>query len=421
MIGHLIPEIPAKPSDICRYDPDSLVTFTRNYYTRRMKSICLLGSTGSIGRQTLDIVAAFPEQFRVTSLAADSQVELLAAQALRFHADTVVIYREELLPQLRELLAGTDTRILAGMDGLCEIACESNCDLVLTAMVGGVGLKPLLAAAAAGKVIALANKEPLVAAGNIVMQTVKDGGATLIPVDSEPSAIFQCLQGQDVAGLDHILLTASGGALKDLTDAELERVTPEQALRHPTWQMGAKITIDSATLMNKGLEVIEACHLFNLPLEKVRIIIHPQSIVHSLVAFCDGSLLAQLGTPTMRTPIQYALGYPSRLPHNWAPLDLMQVGELSFSAPDFSRFPCLRLAHQAARTGGSLPVVLNAANEVAVAAFLEHRIPFLALPRIIEEALNAHQLITQPTLDEIFAVDHETRQLTEERILNNSY
>lgn len=381
-----------------------------------MKSICVLGSTGSIGRQTLDIVAAFPLHFRVTSLAADSQVELLAAQARRFRADTAVIYRAELLPALRELLAGSETRVLTGMEGLCEIAAASDCDLVLTAMVGGIGLQPLLAAAAAGKTIALANKEPIVMAGEIIMEAVRCGNATLIPVDSEPSAIFQCLQGQDIAGIDHILLTASGGALKNLTDTELAHVTPEQALQHPTWQMGAKITIDSATLMNKGLEVIEASHLFGMALEKVRIIIHPQSIIHSLVAFRDGTLLAQLGAPTMHTPIQYALGYPARLLHNWAPLDLLQVGELSFSPPDFTRFPCLRLAHQAARTGCSLPVVLNAANEVAVAAFLAHKISFLAIPRLIEEMLNAHHIIAQPTLEDIFAIDGETRRITQEHI-----
>ncbi|HEX2952100.1 MAG TPA: 1-deoxy-D-xylulose-5-phosphate reductoisomerase, partial [Armatimonadota bacterium] len=349
-------------------------THRLSFYTVPMKSICLLGSTGSIGRQTLDIVAAFPDRFTITALTAHSNVDLLIEQARQFHAPTVVIMREDLLPALREGLAGTDTRILVGMPGLLEVASAADCDLVVTAMVGSAGLLPLLAAAEAGKMIALANKEPLVAAGHLVMDAISGGAATLLPVDSEPSAIFQCLQGQDRGGLSKLLITASGGALKHLTSEELNNVTPEQALKHPTWQMGCKITVDSATLMNKGLEVIEAHWLFGVPLRNINIVIHPQSIVHSLIEFQDGSLLAQLGKPTMRTPIQYALGYPERLPHNWAPLDLMQLGTISFSAPDFSRFPAPMLARQAAIEGGTMPTCLNAANEIAVQAFLEKRI-----------------------------------------------
>jgi len=375
-----------------------------------MKSVCLLGSTGSIGCQSLDIIAAFPDRFRVFALAADSQVELLAEQARRFNADAVVIYREELLPQLREALAGTPTRILAGMDGLLEVAGAPQCDILLAAMVGAAGLLPLLAAAHAGKIIALANKEPIVAAGHLVMEAVAAGGAQLIPVDSEPSAIFQCLQGQDRGGLVRLLLTASGGALKDLTTEQLARVTPEAALRHPTWRMGRKITVDSATLMNKGLEVIEAHWLFAMPLERIGIVIHPQSVIHSLIEFRDGSLLAQLGMPSMRTPIQYALGYPERLAHNWAPLDLLQVATLTFAPPDFSRFPCLELARQAAMTGGSLPACLNAANEVAVAAFLAGQIGFLDIPRLVERALAAHAPLPCPSLDEVLTVDQVIRE-----------
>ncbi len=374
-----------------------------------MKSVCVLGSTGSIGRQALDIIAAFPDRFQVTALSADARVELLAEQARRFHAPIAVIMRAELAPELRRLLAGTPTRVLAGMDGLCQAAADPRVDLVLAGLVGAVGLLPLLAAARAGKTIALANKEPLVAGGAVVMAAVAAGGAALIPVDSEPSAIFQCLRGQDRAGLARIVLTASGGALKDLTAAQLEMVTPEQALRHPTWEMGPKITIDSATLMNKGLEVIEAHWLFALPPARIGIVIHPQSIVHSLVEFQDGSLLAQLGVPSMRTPIQYALGYPERLPHNWAPLDLTQAGTLTFAPPDFSRFPCPALAREALARGGTWPTCLNAANEMAVAAFLDHRIGFPAIPQLVERALTAHSGIAHPTLDDVLAVDRAVR------------
>ena len=375
-----------------------------------MKSVCVLGSTGSIGRQTLDIISAFPDRFRVTALTADSQVERLAAQARQFHPQYAVIMREELAPALREALAGCDTRVLAGLDGLQEVAVDPACDIVIAAMVGAIGLLPLLAAISAGKTIALANKEPIVAAGQLIMEAVAEHHATLLPVDSEPSAIFQCLQGQHRGGLARVLLTASGGALKNLTPEQLAHVTPEQALRHPTWEMGSKITIDCATLMNKGLEVIEAHWLFGLPLGDIQIVIHPQSIVHSLVEFRDGSLLAQLGMPSMRTPIQYALGYPERLPHNWAPLDLFTTDTLTFAAPDFSRFPCPMLARQAALEGGTMPACLNAANEVAVAAFLEHRIGFPDIPRLVERAMAAHRSIARPSLETILAMDHAVRE-----------
>ena len=375
-----------------------------------MKTVCLLGSTGSIGCQALDIIGAFPERFAIFALSAHSRVELLAAQARQFNARVAVIMREELAPALRQALAGTPTRVLAGMAGLIEAAADPAYDLLLTGMVGADGLLPLLAAARAGKTIALANKEPLVAAGELVMGAVKSGGATLIPVDSEPSAIFQCLHGQQRAGLTRLWLTASGGALKALSAEELERVTPEQALRHPTWAMGRKITVDSATLMNKGLEVIEAYWLFDVPITAIEIVIHPQSIVHSLVEFRDGSLLAQLGMPSMRTPIQYALGYPERLPHNWAPLDLRTLGTLSFSAPDFSRFPCLALAREAALAGGTMPTCLNAANEAAVDAFLNHQIGFTDIPRLVARALSMHENLPHPTLDDVLAVDRETRE-----------
>jgi 1-deoxy-D-xylulose-5-phosphate reductoisomerase len=374
-----------------------------------MRALTILGSTGSIGRQTLDIVAAFPGRFRVRALAAGANVALLAQQARHFAAETAVIGRHELLPALRDALRGTPTRALAGMEGLLEIAAEP-CDLLVAAMVGAVGLRPLLAAVEAGRTVALANKEPLVAAGALVMTAAASRGATLLPVDSEPSAIFQCLQGQHREGLARLWLTASGGAFRDLSADALAHVTPAQALHHPTWEMGPKITVDSATLMNKGLEVIEAHWLFGMPLADIHIVIHPQSIVHSLVEFRDGSLLAQLGVPSMRTPIQYALGYPERLPHNWAPLNLLEAGTLTFAAPDFSRFPCPALAREAALAGGTAPACLNAANEVAVAAFLEGKIGFMDIPNLVERALTAHTAITEPTLEDILAVDAGIRE-----------
>lgn len=378
-----------------------------------MKSICILGSTGSIGRQALEIVAAFPDRFRVTAVAADRQVDLLAAQARRFGAARAVIMREALLPALRDALAGTDTEALCGMEALVDTAADPESDTVLAAMVGAAGLLPVMAAAAQGKRIALANKEPIVAAGPLMLDAVARGGAMLLPVDSEPSAIFQCLQGQDRGGLARLVLTASGGPFRGYTPEQLATVTPEQALDHPTWRMGQKITVDSATLMNKGLEVIEARWFFDLPLDHIDIVIHPQSIIHSLVEFQDGSLLAQLGMPSMCTPIQYALSYPERLPHNWAPLDLARIGTLQFQAPDFSRFPCLALARQAGNIGGTMPAVLNAANEVAVSAFLDHRIGFMEIPCVIERLMAKHTPMASPTLDDILAVDRETRELAD--------
>lgn len=375
-----------------------------------MRALTILGSTGSIGRQTLDIVDAFPARFRVRALAAGRNVALLARQARACDADIAVIGETALLPALHDALRGTHTRALAGMEGMLEIAADSACDLLVAAMVGAVGLRPLLAAVEAGRTIALANKEPLVAAGALVMAAAARHGATLLPVDSEPSAIFQCLQGQHRAGLARLWLTASGGPFRDLSAEALARVTPAQALAHPTWAMGPKITVDSATLMNKGLEVIEAHWLFGVPLADIHIVIHPQSIVHSLAEFQDGSLLAQLGVPSMRTPIQYALGYPERLPHNWAPLNLAEAGALTFAAPDFSRFPCPALAREAARAGGTTPACLNAANEVAVAAFLEGTITFLDIPRLIERALVAHAPLAAPSLEDVLAVDAATRE-----------
>jgi 1-deoxy-D-xylulose-5-phosphate reductoisomerase len=377
-----------------------------------MKAVSVLGSTGSIGRQTLDIIAAFPDRFRIAALTADSQVALLAAQARQFGAPVAVIGRPDLLPALRDALTGTSTRALAGLEGVCTAAALPEADLVMAALVGAIGLRPLLVALEAGKCVALANKEPLVAAGALVMATAARTQAPLLPVDSEPSAIFQCLQGQDRASIARLWLTASGGALKGLSTEALAAVTPAQALRHPTWTMGPKITIDSATLMNKGLELIEAHWLFGLPLSRIQFVIHPQSLVHSLVEFHDGALLAQLGTPTMHTPIQYALSYPERLPRDWAPLDLLHLSGLTFHAPDFSRFPCPALARTAGEIGGTAPTCLNAANEVAVQAFLDGHLTFCAIPQLIERALTAHTPIPAPSLEEILAVDQEVRAET---------
>ncbi|HOS43170.1 MAG TPA: 1-deoxy-D-xylulose-5-phosphate reductoisomerase [Armatimonadota bacterium] len=375
-----------------------------------MRALTVLGSTGSIGRQTLDIVAAFPGRFHVRALAAGRDVARLAQQVRQVGAETAVIGDAARLPELRAALRGTGTRALAGMDGLLEVARDPG-DLLVAAMVGAVGLRPLLAAVEAGRTVALANKEPLAAAGALVMAAAARGGATLLPVDSEPSAIFQCLRGQHRAGLARLWLTASGGAFRDCTAAALARVTPAQALAHPTWTMGPKITVDSATMMNKGLEVIEAHWLFGVPLADIHIVIHPQSLIHSLVEFRDGSLLAQLGAPSMHTPIQYALGYPERLPHAWAPLNLLEMGSLTFAAPDFRRFPCPALAREAALVGGTAPTCLNAANEAAVAAFLDGRIGFMDIPRLVERALAAHAPSATPTLEEVLAVDAETRAL----------
>ncbi len=376
-----------------------------------MKRLAILGSTGSIGQSTLSVVAEHPDEFHVVGLAAGKNVELLAQQIRRFGPALVSVQDEESARSLRAKVNGPGApEILSGPAGARAVAALPEADLALSAMVGAVGLEPTLAAIEAGKTVALANKETLVAAGPLVMERVRANSVTLIPVDSEHSAIFQALQGQRREDIKKLWLTASGGPFRSWPLEQLKTVTPEQALKHPNWDMGAKITIDSATMMNKALEVIEASVLFGLPVSQIEAYIHPQSIIHSLVEFVDGSWLAQLGVPDMRLPIAYALTYPRRLPLNSNPLDLGEIAQLTFEHPDFSRFPSLRLGYDAARIGGTMPAVLNAANEVAVAAFLDHRLPFLGIPRLVEETMTAHQAEPIASLEQVLAINQWARK-----------
>jgi 1-deoxy-D-xylulose-5-phosphate reductoisomerase len=380
-----------------------------------MQAITLLGSTGSIGTQTLDLVAQYPDRFRVVGLSSHSNVTLLAEQVRRFRPQIVAIGREELLPELRSLLSGLQPlpELVSGMEGLCQVAAHPEAQRVVAGIVGCAGLLPTLAAIRAGKDIALANKETLVAGGPVVLPLVQKHGVKLIPVDSEHSAIFQCLQGVPAGSLRRIWLTASGGAFRDWPVEKLNQATLADALKHPNWVMGRKITIDSATLMNKGLEVIEAHWLFGLDYDRIEILIHPQSIVHSLVELADTSVLAQLGWPDMHLPILYGLSWPERLSTPWEPLDLVKLGSLTFKAPDHRKYPCLQLAYAAGRAGGTLPAVLNAANEAAVNLFLQERIRFLDIPRLLEQVCERHQVIANPTLEDILAVDAWARQQVE--------
>jgi 1-deoxy-D-xylulose-5-phosphate reductoisomerase len=375
----------------------------------KKKHIAILGSTGSIGRSTLDVLSSFPDRFDVPYLTAHRNLELLREQVQRFRPRAVAILDETNGIALRNEI-GRQTEVLIGQEGLRNIVTREDVDLVVSALVGIAGLKPTLWAIEAGKDIALANKETLVVAGALIMRAVHEHGVRLIPVDSEHSAILQCLQGERPETIERVILTASGGPFLHLDRAGFESVSVSDALNHPTWKMGNKITIDSATLMNKGLEVIEAHWLFGLPAEKIDVVVHPQSIIHSFVEFVDGSVKAQLGVPDMKLPIQYALMFPERMPGPRKKLDLEALGRMTFLRPDVERFPCLRLAYRALEMGGTAPAVLNAANEVAVQLFLDGRIPFTTLPKIIEEALLSH--IPEPTfgLDEVLAVDARTRQ-----------
>ncbi len=376
-----------------------------------MKRLAILGSTGSIGQSALAVVAEHPQEFRVVGLAAGKNVGVLAEQIRAVRPDRVSVQDEAVARDLRESLAGhPSVEILAGPEGAVSVAAAPEADLVVSAMVGAVGLEPTLAAVEAGKTVALANKETLVAAGPLVMSAVAARGAVLIPVDSEHSAIFQALEGQRREEVRRLVLTASGGPFRSWPKQKLATATPAQALKHPNWDMGAKITIDSATMMNKALEVIEASVLFGLPVSQIEVCIHPQSIIHSLVEFVDGSVLAQLGWPDMRLPIAYALTYPRRLPLNSEPLDLGKVAQLTFERPDFERFPALRLGYQAAETGGTMPAVLNAANEVAVAAFLNGLLPFPGIPRVVEETMAAHTPGPLKNLAQVLAVNNWARE-----------
>ncbi|MQQ33994.1 1-deoxy-D-xylulose-5-phosphate reductoisomerase [Pseudomonas sp. SZ57] len=382
------------------------------------QQITILGATGSIGLSTLDVVARHPALYQVFALTGFSRLDELLALCIRHTPQYAVVPDQVVARKLQDDLAaaGLDTRVLVGEGGLCEVAADPRVDAVMAAIVGAAGLRPTLAAVEAGKKVLLANKEALVMSGALFMQAVRQSGAVLLPIDSEHNAIFQCLPGDFARGLGavgvrRIMLTASGGPFRETPLEQLHNVTPEQACAHPVWSMGRKISVDSATMMNKGLELIEACWLFDARPDQVEVVIHPQSVIHSLVDYVDGSVLAQLGNPDMRTPIANALAWPARVDSGVAPLDLFRIGQLDFQAPDEARFPCLRLARQAAEAGGSAPAMLNAANEVAVAAFLDGRIRYLEIAGIIEEVLDHEPVTAVEGLDAVFAADAKARLL----------
>lgn len=382
------------------------------------QQITVLGATGSIGLSTLDVIARHPSLYQVFALTGFTRLTELLALCVKHTPRFAVVPTQDVARKLQDDLAaaGLDTRVLVGEGGLCEVAAHPQVDAVMAAIVGAAGLRPTLAAVEAGKKVLLANKEALVMSGALFMQAVRRSGAILLPIDSEHNAIFQCLPGDfsrglGAVGVRRILLTASGGPFRTTPLEQLEDVTPDQACAHPVWSMGRKISVDSATMMNKGLELIEACWLFDARPSQVEVVIHPQSVIHSMVDYVDGSVLAQLGNPDMRTPIANALAWPARVDSGVAPLDLFRIGQLDFQAPDEQRFPCLRLARQAAEAGGSAPAMLNAANEVAVAAFLDQRIRYLEIARIIEEVLDHEPVVAVEELDAVFAMDSRARVL----------
>ncbi|MBT8542450.1 1-deoxy-D-xylulose-5-phosphate reductoisomerase [Polynucleobacter paneuropaeus] len=383
------------------------------------RRIAILGSTGSIGTNTLDVIRAYPERFEVVALTAAKQVERLAEQCVEFKPRVAVVSDAGSAKKLSELLLAkqVSTQVLYGPDALITAVLESDCDTVMAAIVGAAGLLPTLAAAKAGKRILLANKEALVMSGNLFMDAVRQGGGELLPIDSEHNAIFQCLpvhyskSPSQHHGVEELWLTASGGPFRNTPIAELSQVTPEQACAHPNWVMGRKISVDSATMMNKGLEVIEAYWLFGLPIEKIQVLIHPQSVVHSMVRYCDGSVIAQMGQPDMRTPIAYGLAWPDRITAGVQSLSLTQQAALNFMEPDLQRFPCLSLAFQAGKQGGTAPVILNAANEIAVAAFLDNALQYLQIPEVVERVLNTTPPSTPSSLEDILEVDAKSRVL----------
>ena len=376
-----------------------------------MKNLSILGSTGSIGSSTLEIVARFPDRFKVRALTAFRSVERLADQIGRFRPEVVAVYDRDAADALsRRLGNDADVEILCGADGYRTAATLAATDIVVGAMVGAAGLRPTLAAIEAGKDIALANKETLVVAGDLVMTAARNRGVNILPVDSEHSAIFQCLSGQRRRDLARILLTASGGPFLKTPASEFAGITAARALKHPNWEMGSKITIDSATLMNKGLEVIEACHLFGVGADQIEVVVHPQSIVHSMVAFLDGAVIAQLGLPDMKVAIAYALSFPERLDVGITAPDFPRIGALSFDRPDTDRFPCLRLAFEACRRGGTLPAVLNASNEIVVESFLEDRARFTDIPRVVESVMGRIPHVERPDLEALLSADAAARE-----------
>ncbi|MCM1155945.1 MAG: 1-deoxy-D-xylulose-5-phosphate reductoisomerase [Roseburia sp.] len=378
-----------------------------------MKKIAILGSTGSIGTQTLEIARNNPD-LEVVALAAGSNVELMEKQIREFHPRRAAMWSEKAAADLSARVADMQVEIVCGMEGLLEIAVIEEAQILVTAIVGMIGIRPTIAAIEQGKTIALANKETLVTAGHLIMPLAKKHGVSILPVDSEHSAIFQSLNGEKKEQLSRIILTASGGPFRGKTREELAKMTIEDALRHPNWSMGKKVTIDSASLVNKGLEVMEAKWLFDVPLEAIEVVVHPQSIIHSAVEYVDGAVIAQLGVPDMKLPIQYALFYPDRRPMPGKRVDLFALGQLTFERPDMETFTGLKLAYEAARAGGSMPTVFNAANEKAVALFIRQKIGFLQIPELIERAMGNHKVIENPSVEEILQAEAETYELVEQ-------
>ena len=388
-----------------------------------MQSITILGATGSIGLSTLDVIARHPERYRVHALTAHARVAELAAQCLQCQPEVAVVGSAEAAQRLSQLLRaqGCRTEVAYGPAALCAVASDVKCDTVMAAIVGAAGLAPTMAAAAAGKKILLANKEALVMSGQLLLDAVQKSGAILLPIDSEHNAIFQCLpqpfhRTLDAHGIEKILLTASGGPFLTRAVATLDAVTPEEAVAHPNWVMGRKISVDSATMMNKGLEVIEAHWLFGAAIDRIEVVIHPQSVIHSMVSYIDGSVLAQLGNPDMRTPIAHALAWPQRIASGVAALDLTRLANLEFQQPDLIRFPCLKLAYEAIRAGGSAPATLNAANEIAVQAFLDRRIGFRQIDSLIYQVMQSVDPVTLSDIAALMELDQRTRQLAESLI-----
>ncbi|THG40504.1 1-deoxy-D-xylulose-5-phosphate reductoisomerase [Sphingomonas olei] len=380
-----------------------------------MRTVTILGATGSIGTSTLDLLERSPEMFEVVALTANCDVERLAAAAIRTNAKRAVVADERCLTALRDALSGTGVEAAGGAAAV-EEAASMEADITVAAIVGCAGLKPVMAAVEQGRTLALANKEALVSAGDVMNRAVRQSGATLLPVDSEHSAIFQCLDARMAERVSRIILTASGGPFRDRSLAAMQDISPAQAVAHPNWSMGAKISVDSATMMNKGLELIEAFHLFPVTSEQIEIVVHRQSVIHSMVEYVDGSVLAQLGTPDMRTPIACALAWPDRMPTPGERLDLIKVGRLDFEAPDEERFPALRLARAALNEGGGSPAILNAANEIAVAAFLGGRISYLEIAAIVSDTLDRFSPAAPDTLEAVLEVDREARVIAEKRV-----
>ena len=379
-----------------------------------MKKIAILGSTGSIGTQSLEVIRSQPDM-EATVLAAGSNVELLEKQIREFHPKLVCVYKEDAAKLLKQAVADLDVTIVSGMDGLIEAAAFPETQIVVTAVVGMIGIRPTIAAIKAGKDIALANKETLVTAGHIVMDLAKKNNVKILPVDSEHSAIFQSLNGENSKEIDKILLTASGGPFRTKTKDDLKTVTLEDALKHPNWSMGRKITIDSATMVNKGLEVLEAKWLFDVDVDNIQVVVQPQSIIHSMVQFNDGAVIAQLGVPDMKLPIQYAIYYPERRYLSGDRLDFGKIGQITFEDPDFEKFKGLELAYESGRIGGSMPTVLNAANEKAVAMFLNRKIGYLEIADIIEYCISKHNTIENPTIEQILEIENWVNELIESK------